>query len=70
VQQGAGTHRAHRFPTTKGADTVITKQTIYFTMVHHPTRGKIRAGNACTKEGIPKFYTARTKRAVNSGGAL
>ena len=25
---------------------------------------------ACTKEGIPKFYTARTKRAVNSGGAL
>lgn len=45
---------------------MITKQTIYFTMVHHPTRGKIRAGNACTKEGIPKFYTARTKRAVNS----
>ena len=44
---------------------MITKQTIYFTMVHHPTRGKIRA-NACTKEGIPKFYTARTKRAVNS----
>ena len=24
-----------------------TKQTIYFTMVHHPTRGTIRAGNAC-----------------------
>ena len=25
---------------------MITTQTIYFTMVHHPTRGTIRAGNA------------------------
>ena len=26
---------------------MITTQTIYFTMVHHPIKGRIRAGNAC-----------------------
>lgn len=42
---------------------MITTQTIYFTMVHHPTRGTIRAGNACmTRKAAQQWLPMKTTR--------